>query len=215
MGAAGMNIEDQIFPKRCGHMKGKEVIQAKEMAGKVNACAEVRNRMDSDFIINARTDAYAVHGLEETMRRCNLYLEAGADMVFIDGIQSKKEIETAIGNIHGLLSVNLMDAVSGVRTELIPIPELAAMGVARVSIPVASILVVHKALMDFFLALKQSPNGILLGQTQWLTSFQEYNQFLGMEEYRRLEKKYLPAQRLQEKYSAKLSDLPSETPLKN
>ncbi len=201
MGVAGMNIEDQIFPKRCGHMKGKEVISAEEMVGKVRACAEVRDRIDPDFIINARSDAYAVHGLEETLRRCNLYLDAGADMVFIDGIQSKKEIETAIGTIHGLLSVNLMDAVSGVRTELIPIPELAAMGIARVSIPVASILVAHKALTDFFTALKQSPNGILLGQTQWLSSFTDYNLFTGMEEYREMEKKYLPARTLQEKYS--------------
>ena len=72
MGVAGMNLEDQVFPKRCGHMAGKEVIDAAEMAGKIRACADVRDRLDQDFIINARTDAFAAHGLEEAIRRCNL-----------------------------------------------------------------------------------------------------------------------------------------------
>ena len=72
MGTAGMNIEDQVFPKRCGHMAGKEVIAAKEMAGKVRACADVRNCLDKDFIINARTDVFAAQGLDEAIRRCNL-----------------------------------------------------------------------------------------------------------------------------------------------
>ncbi len=200
MGVAGMNIEDQVFPKRCGHMKGKEVIDAEEMAGKVRACADVRNRLDADFIINARTDSFAVFGIEESIRRSRLYLEAGADMVFIDGIHSRKEIELAARSIRGLLSVNLMDAVSGVRTELVPIPELAEIGIARVSVPIASILVMHKALTDFFSALKQSRSGILAGQTHWLSSFPAYNQFVGLPEYRQKEMDYLPQSRLQGKY---------------
>src|ERR1041385_1778418 len=77
MDVAGMNIEDQIFPKRCGHMAGKEVIDADEMAGKIRACADLRDRLDKDFIINARTDAFAVRGLDEAIRRCNLYLATG------------------------------------------------------------------------------------------------------------------------------------------
>ena len=90
MGVAGMNIEDQVFPKRCGHMAGKEVIGAEEMAGKVRACADVRDRLDRDFIINARTDVFAVAGIDEAIRRCNLYLEAGADLAFIDGIRTPR-----------------------------------------------------------------------------------------------------------------------------
>ena len=126
MGVAGMNIEDQVFPKRCGHMAGKEVIPAEEMAGKVRACADVRDRLDKDFIINARTDAFAVHGLDEAIRRCNLYLEAGADLAFIDGIKTKARHRDGAGKaLNGPLSVNLMDAISGMKTELVPIPELA------------------------------------------------------------------------------------------
>src|SRR5581483_10072883 len=163
MGVAGVNIEDQVFPKRCGHMEGKQVIAPEEMAGKVRAMAETRERA-GDIVINARTDACAVYGLDEAIFRSNLYLEAGADMVFIDGIRTRADIERAVRSIHGLLSVNLMDGVTGVKTELLPIPELAAMGVARVSIPVASILVAHRALTEFFRALRASPSGILAGE---------------------------------------------------
>jgi methylisocitrate lyase len=193
MGVAGVNIEDQVFPKRCGHMEGKQVIPAEEMAGKVRAMADARQRLGADIVINARTDSYAVLGIEEAIRRANLYLESGADLAFLDGIGTRSDIERAVRGIHGLLSVNLMDAVTGVKTELIPIPELAAMGVARVSIPVASIMVMHKALKDFFEALRASPSGILAGETDRITSFKEYTAFVGLPEYRALEREYLPA----------------------
>ncbi len=200
MGVAGMNLEDQVFPKRCGHMAGKEVISAEEMAGKVRACADVRNRLDKDFIINARTDSFAVLGLDEAIRRCNLYLEAGADLAFVDGIKSRADIARAIERLEGPLSVNLMDAISGMKTELVPLPELAKMGVGRVSIPVASCMVAHKALTSFFTALKNSPTGILAGQTQWVSSFEEFTDFVGLKDYRKLENQYLPRQTVEAKY---------------
>ena len=200
MGVAGMNIEDQVFPKRCGHMSGKEVITSDEMAGKIRACAEVRNGFDMDFIINARTDVFSVAGLDEAIRRCNLYLKAGADLAFIDGIKTKADIQKAVKEVRGPLSVNLMDAISGMKTELIPIPELSKMRVGRVSIPVASIMVAHNALMNFFTALKNSPSGILPGQTQWMSSFEDYTDFVGLKEYRSMENEFLPKNRLDEKY---------------
>ncbi|MFB3827985.1 MAG: oxaloacetate decarboxylase [Bryobacteraceae bacterium] len=190
MGAAGVNIEDQVFPKRCGHMEGKQVIPAGEMAGKVRAMADARDAAGSKLVINARTDSYAVHGLDEAIRRANLYLESGADLVFLDGIGTRADIERAVREIRGLLSVNLMDAVTGVKTELVPIPELARLGVARVSIPVASIMVAHRAMTRFFTALKASPTGLLEGQTEWLSSFAEYTGFVGLNEHRELERRY-------------------------
>jgi len=200
MGVAGMNLEDQVFPKRCGHMSGKEVIAAEEMAGKIRACADVRDRLDRDFIINARTDAFSVLGLDEAIRRCNLYLANGADLAFIDGIKTRSDIETAVVKLDGPLSVNLMDAISGMKTELVPLPELVKLGVGRVSIPVASIMVAHKALMDFFKALRASPTGILPGQTQWVSSFEAFTDFVGLKEYKKLEDQYLPKQRMEAKY---------------
>jgi methylisocitrate lyase len=200
MGVAGMNIEDQVFPKRCGHMAGKEVIAADEMAGKVRACADVRDRLDPDFILNARTDAFAPLGLDEAIRRANLYLANGADLAFIDGIRTRADIERAVKEVRGPLSVNLMDAISGMKTELVPIPELAKLGVGRVSIPVASIMVMHKALKQFFVVLKASPTGTLPGQTQWVSSFEEFTDAVGLKDYRAMEDRYLPKQRVEEKY---------------
>jgi 2,3-dimethylmalate lyase len=202
MGVAGMNLEDQVFPKRCGHMAGKEVISAQEMAGKIRACADVRDRLDKDFIINARTDAFSLLGLDEAIRRCNHYLKSGADLGFIDGIKTKADIKKAIAELKGPLSVNLMDAISGMKTELVPIPELASMGVGRVSIPVASVMVAHKALAAFFKALKQSPTGILAGQTQWVSSFREFTDFVGLKDYRKLEDEYLPKEKIETKYKS-------------
>jgi methylisocitrate lyase len=201
MGVAGVNIEDQVFPKRCGHMEGKQVIGADEMAGKVRAMAQVRERLGVDLVINARTDACAVYGLAEAIRRVNLYLASGADMGFIDGIRTRADIERAVWEIKGLVSVNLMDGVTGVKTELVPIPELAHIGVARVSIPVASIMVAHHALKRFFDALHASPTGLLEGQSDWVSSFAEYTEFVGLKDYRHLEDEFLPGTVLEVKYT--------------
>ena len=89
-GAAGMFIEDQIFPKRCGHMEGKQVIPADEMLPKIKAAVDARH--DQDFIIMARTDALAVHGVREAIARANKYYEAGADLIFIEAPTSKEEM---------------------------------------------------------------------------------------------------------------------------
>lgn len=193
MGAAGMNVEDQVFPKRCGHMAGKRVVPADEMVGKIEACVSVRDRLDSDFVINARTDAFTTHGLDEAIRRANLYLRSGANLVFIDAIATRADIATAVASIKGPLSVNLMDGVTGVKTELVPIPELATLGVARVSIPVASVLLTYKVLREFFTALRRSPTGTLPDQPQWMPTFDDYTTFIGLQDYRRLEEAFLPA----------------------
>lgn len=192
MGAGGMAIADQSFPMRFGHRSGIKVISAEEMTGKVRACADVRNRWDADFVVSARTASYENFGFDDAIRRCNLYLSAGADLVSVDAIGSRDDIERAVNAVDGPLSVNLMDGVTGVSTELVPITELAAMGVAQVSIPVASILVAHRALSEFFNALKVSPAGVLPGETNWLTEHNEFMSFVGLDEYRAMEDKYLP-----------------------
>jgi len=181
-------------------MAGKEVISSEEMAGKIRACVKTRDRLDKDFIINARTDVFAIHGIDEAIRRSNIYLDAGADLAFIDGIRSRADIEKAVHGIHGPLSVNLMDGVSGMKTALVPVPQLREMGVGRVSIPVASIMVVQKAMTAFFTALRESPTGTLPGQTQWLASFEEYTDFVGLKEYRAMEEEFLPKERIDDKY---------------
>jgi 2-methylisocitrate lyase-like PEP mutase family enzyme len=93
-----------------------------------------------------------------------------------------------------------MDGISGMKTELVPIPDLAQLGVGRVSIPVASCMVAHKALTAFFTALRRSPTGILAGESQWVSSFEEFTDFVGLKEYRKMEDAFLPQERVAAKY---------------
>ena len=104
-GVAGINIEDQVVPKRCGHMRGKELIDADEMALKIEAA--VKARTDPDFIINARTDAIAVEGLDAAIRRAEQYAKAGADMVFPDGIGGEEDIRRFVEEVDAPVNINM------------------------------------------------------------------------------------------------------------
>ena len=119
-GMAGLMLEDQVWPKRCGHLKGKEVISAEEMVQKIRAAAEAR--VDPDFVIKSRTDVLATHGLAEAIRRLNLYAEAGADLLFADAAMSVDDIrsiakqcdEADVGE-HGLRHPAAIDDAASVR----------------------------------------------------------------------------------------------------
>ena len=200
LGAAGGNIEDQVDPKCCGHLTGmraKAVISAAEMVGKIRAIDDMRQALNPDFVINARTDAFPLHGLEEAIHRCNLYLKAGADIVFIDGIRTLDQIEEAIGQLNGPLSVNIMDGVTGVRATgvadgSITIPILAKMGVGRVSIPVASIMAEYLAQNTLAAAFNASTTGTLPGRTDLMPAFADYLSFIGLPEYQARDQQYAP-----------------------
>jgi 2-methylisocitrate lyase-like PEP mutase family enzyme len=104
-GVGGLMLEDQVWPKRCGHMKGKEVISAEEMVQKIHAAAEAR--IDPDFVIKSRTDVLATHGVKEAIRRLNLMAEAGADLLFADAATSVEDIATIARNVSKPMSVNM------------------------------------------------------------------------------------------------------------
>ncbi|MBC7238532.1 MAG: isocitrate lyase/PEP mutase family protein, partial [Chloroflexi bacterium] len=116
IGAAGMNIEDQVFPKRCGHLEGKEIIPIEEMVLKIKACAKVRDKLDPDFVINARTDAIALGGIEEAIKRGNAYAEAGADIIFVEAPRNIEEVERVAKEIKAPISINLFDLAGGGKT---------------------------------------------------------------------------------------------------
>ena len=104
-GLAAISIEDQVWPKRCGHLAGKAVIPAREMADKVKAAVDARH--DADFMIRARTDAAATDGINEVIDRLNLYAESGADIVFADALLSIDDIATVAKNVRKPLAVNM------------------------------------------------------------------------------------------------------------
>lgn len=120
-GAAGMHIEDQVFPKRCGHLDGKQLIPTQEMIVKVQAASE--HRLNSDFLVIARTDARGVDGLEAAIERGNQYRQAGADMIFPEGLESPEEFQTFADHCPGLLLANM--------TEFGKTPEISASSFAE------------------------------------------------------------------------------------
>ena len=189
-GTAGMNLEDQVFPKRCGHIEGKTVVSMEEMVLKIKACAQVRNELDRDFILNARTDAIAVSGVDEAIRRGNAYIEAGADMIFVEAPRTVDEIEKAVRGINGLVSINLFDNIEGGKTPLLTIKELTAMGVARVSIPVGTTFAAARGVLNYLEAIK---GGKLAPERKDLVfSFDEFKDLVGVPVFREQEKQFLP-----------------------
>jgi 2-methylisocitrate lyase-like PEP mutase family enzyme len=134
-GVVGINLEDQVAPKRCGHMRGKEVIATAEMCKKIEAAT--RARKDPDFVINARTDSIATGGIEDAVRRAKAYAAAGADMIYPDAIRSEDDIRRIVEAVPDTpVNVNMGFGVRSRPTSpLIPLRRLKELGVARVSCP--------------------------------------------------------------------------------
>ncbi|NHM28635.1 isocitrate lyase/PEP mutase family protein [Desulfofundulus sp. TPOSR] len=184
MGAAGVNIEDQVFPKRCGHMTGKQVVPLEEAVARIRAA--VHARKDPDFIINARTDAIAVLGVEEAVRRGNAYAEAGADLIFVEAPRTVEEIEYVVKNIKAPVSINMLE--DG-RTPLISARELEAMGVARVSAPLTPLFAAASAMEKALRILKEK--GTTRFDRDLFTTFPHFSEITRLERYRDLESELL------------------------
>lgn len=197
-GCAGINLEDQVFPKRCGHMEGKQLVSSEEMVLKIQAA--VHARRDSDFVINARTDAIAVEGFDEAIRRANAYAEAGADLIFMEAPTSADMIRKCVEAIKAPVSINLFDAVKGGKTPLIAIEELRAMGVARISIPVGLIFASAKGMMNYLAAI--AGDRLASDRYDLVTTFDEFKDLVGLPDIRKLEERFLPAAVYADKYKA-------------
>jgi methylisocitrate lyase len=130
IGLAGMHLEDQEFPKRCGHLAGKTLIPLEEMTDKISAA--VRARRDKDFLIVARTDARAVEGLDSAVQRAKNYLEAGADAIFPEALQAAKEFKDFARHVRAPLMANMTEFG---RSPLLSVRELADMGYRMVIFP--------------------------------------------------------------------------------
>ena len=144
-GVAAIHIEDQSFPKKCGFFAGKQVIATEEMVGKLQAARDARS--DPDFVIIARSDAYAVNGWADTVARCRAYMSAGADMVFVDGIHTIEDLKA--------YATDLADLPRMYNGDLLPTQEVEAMGY-RLMICGSTIWLVYKAVHDSFSELKES-----------------------------------------------------------
>jgi len=172
-GAAALHIEDQVSPKRCGHLAGKAIVPLAEMVAKVRAA--VAARRDPDLLIIARTDARAVTGFDEALARGRAYGEAGADILFVEAPTSRAEIETIPSRLERPC---LFNYVPGGQSPLPSLGELAAWGYAIVLLPVQTLFAATRAMRDYLAALRRTPDARTLDDR--LTSFADFNALVGV-----------------------------------
>ena len=183
-GAAGVVLEDQVMPKRCGHMAGKKVIPMEEHIQKIRAA--VYARKDPDFIIIGRTDARQAHGLDDAIARGKAYAEAGADVVFVEAEESMEELERVPKEIKGVpLVVNMIE---GGRTPLLSKDELGKMGYQIIFYNLGSLYSQAKAIQDYCEYV--IAHGSSIGFTAPMVNFDEFNSIVGLPELRELEDKF-------------------------
>jgi len=174
MGARGVILEDQRWPKRCGHMRDKQVIDAEEHAAKLRAARDARGK--AAFVIVGRTDALETHGLDEAIRRARLYKEAGADVLFVEGPRNRDELRRIGRELPGPLAVNLIE---GGRTPLCSLEELAEMGFFSVGFVLSGLYAAARALERTYAEIRA--RGTTDGIADVLMPFEEFNALVGLE----------------------------------
>lgn len=206
-GIVGINIEDQLMPKRCGHMRGKELIEPEEMVKKIEAACMAKK--DPDFILNARTDAIAVEGIDKTIERLKLYVKAGADMVYPDAVRSEDDIKRITDALPGVL-VNIGMGF-GIRnrptTPLISLPRMKELGIARASMPrmmSGSALMGMKKALEVM--LESMATGTVADRPDLLVGIEDITRLVGYERINRLEQALLLEDQLEKKYGEEERD---------
>jgi carboxyvinyl-carboxyphosphonate phosphorylmutase len=183
-GVQGMILEDQLWPKRCGHMVGKKVISMEEYEQKLLAALEARSDPES-FLITARTDARGPVGLDEAIKRANRYHELGADAIFVEAPKDKDELRVIRENVPGVLTANMIE---GGLTPLLSLDEFEELGYQFVGYPLSTVFAVGKALMSVLTELKEK--GTTRDYEQHLSTFDEFTQIVRLPETFKLEQRY-------------------------
>lgn len=183
MGASGVFLEDQIWPKRCGHMAGKEIIPVDEYLLKLTAAVEARD--DNDFIVVARTDARATSGLDEAIERGREYFKSGADVVFVEAPRSIAELKEIGSKIDAPLVANMIE---GGITPTLAASELRDLGFRIGVFPLSGLFASAFAMKQVYEELHRS--GSTSKEREKMTTFEEFNKLVNLQKYIDLERKY-------------------------
>ncbi len=184
IGVAAVHIEDQVWPKKCGHLEGKQVIPTDEMVQKIHAAVDARQ--DPDFVIIARTDANAVYGLEDALRRGRAYREAGADVIFIEAPRSIVELQ-AIAQTFPDVPLLYNWAESG-KTPLLSLEEIHTLGFKLVIFPVSMLFAATQALLGLLEVLKQGQTPTAFAER--MVTFSQFTAQIGLPDIQALERRY-------------------------
>lgn len=195
-GVAGLFMEDQVFPKRCGHMPGKAVVPAAEMVAKLKAALDARE--DSDFVVMARTDALAVNGIDDAIERAQIYREVGADALFVEAPRTEDEMRRICREVPGPCLANNVEAGA---TPVLPAARLQEIGYAVTTNPVAATYAVAFAVRDMMRALRR--DGTTDDVRDRLIAFDDFNALVGLGPLREREQRYLDyARRVMDRHPA-------------
>ena len=182
-GVAGIQLEDQVMPKKCGHMSGKALIGADDMGGKIRAAVEARR--DPDLVLIARTDAVAVAGLDEAIGRARAFADAGADLLFVEAPTSEDDIATVAAELRGVAPL-VFNWAEGGRTPPLPLARIAELGFALVIYPIGTLLAATAGIRSVLATLKADGVPALDG----LPGFGEFTDLIGLPEVQQLEQRY-------------------------
>jgi methylisocitrate lyase len=194
-GAAGLFIEDQVLPKRCGHMRGKQVIPRQEMLGKLKAAMDARDETDPDFVIMCRTDAIAVNGFEDALDRAKAAVDLGVDMIFVEAMETREQMERVGREVKAPLMLNLIE---GGRTPLVTYQEAEALGFKYVAPAITALSAAAKGMYDVMRRVREE--GVSNAYLDRLFSLQEFAQVVHLDRFREMEERYLPSETLEERY---------------
>jgi carboxyvinyl-carboxyphosphonate phosphorylmutase len=184
-GVAALHLEDQVMPKKCGHMSGKAVIPLEEMVGKIRAAAEARR--DPDLVLIARTDAAAVHGLDDAIARARAFAEAGADVLFVEAPTSEADIARVAGELEGVAPL-VFNWAEGGRTPPIPLERIAELGFSLVLYPIATLLAATTAVRAVLQTIRT--DGSPTRAMDELPTFEEFTDLIGLPEVQTLEQRF-------------------------
>ena len=182
-GVSCVQIEDQVFPKRCGHLDGKELVSKEEMVAKIKACVDTR--IDDNFMIMARADAIAVEGIDKAIERAVAYQEAGADIAFVEATRTVEDMKKVTGALDIPLLANM---VEGGKTPLMPAKELENIGYDIVIYPNSAIRVIAKAVFELMKELKEK--GTTRDYTSNMFLFDKIYGLVDVDQVREWETKY-------------------------
>lgn len=183
LGAGGIFLEDQVWPKRCGHMKGKSVISKEDYVQKLKAAIDARK--SKDFIIVARTDSLAQYGIDEAIERGKQFQKIGADVIFIEAPKTLEEMKKITDEIDAPLLANMIE--EGVTPNL-PAKDLEKLGFRMVVFPLSALYSSTYAIKNVFLSLHNT--GMTKNLKKKMITFKEFNDFVNLPKYNQLEKKY-------------------------
>ncbi|MGY1634750.1 oxaloacetate decarboxylase [Geodermatophilus sp. SYSU D01186] len=182
-GVAGIQLEDQVMPKKCGHMSGKVLIGADEMVGKLRAAAEARR--DPDLVLVARTDAVATHGIDEAITRARAFAEAGADVLFVEAPTSEADIERVATELKGVAPL-VFNWAEGGRTPPLSLERMTELGFSLVIYPIGTLLAATAGIRSLLASLRRDGVPSLEG----LPAFGEFTDLIGLPEVQQLEQRF-------------------------